>query len=159
MRSTQPDTHPAAPAAAPAVPALSSAAPVMGELLEVRQGRPVVRVAGGPEAGVLARVMGPLLAPGQALPPLPCPALLFLEGGDTLRPVLMGLVQDRLPSGGALVLDLERVVLQGHTEVQLRCGEASVTLRADGKLLLKGAELVAQARGTHKIRGATVQIN
>lgn len=146
-------------AALPAAPALATQALTLGELLDVRHGRPVVRYAGGPEGGVMARVLGSLLSPGSAMPSLPCAVMLFLEGGDPLRPVVMGLVHEQLPAPGTLVLDMERIVLQGHAEVQLRCGDASVTMRADGRILLKGTELVSKASATNKIRGASVQIN
>lgn len=147
-----------APAASHA-PAMATPTLTLGELVELRQGRPVVRYAGGPEAGLLARVLGTLTPLGQALPKLPCPVMLFLEGGDPLKPVLMGLVHEQLPASGTLVLDMERIVLQGHSEVQLRCGQASVTMRADGKVVVKGTELVSKASATNKIRGASVQIN
>ena len=146
-------------AAEKAPPALNTQALLMGELLAWRQGRPVVRHAGVPEAGVLARVLGNPLPPGLPPPALPCPAMLFLEDGDPLRPVLMGLVHAELPGTGTLVLEMDRILLQGHSEVQLRCGQASVTMRADGKVVIKGSELVSRASATNKIRGATVQIN
>jgi hypothetical protein len=143
----------------PAAPALATQALTLGELIELRQGRPVVRCPGGPEAGVMARLLGSLQHPGTPALTLPCPVMLFLEGGDLLRPIVMGLVHEQLPGTGTLVLDMERVVLQGHTEVQLRCGDASVTMRADGKIVIKGTELVSKASATNKIRGASVQIN
>jgi hypothetical protein len=145
--------------AAKAPPALNTQALLLGELIGWRQGQPVVRHPGVPEDGVLARVLGNPLPPGLPPPALPCPAMLFLEDGDALRPVLMGLVQAALPAQGTLVLEMDRIVLQGHSEVQLRCGQASVTMRADGKVVVKGTELVSRASATNKIRGATVQIN
>lgn len=140
-------------------PGLSTQALLLGELVEWRQGRPVVRYAGGPEGGVLARLLASAVNPMLPMPALPCPAMLFLDGADPLRPVLVGLVHEQLAAGGTLVLDMERIVLQGHAEVQLRCGAASVTMRADGKVLVLGTELVSKASATHKIRGASVQIN
>ena len=145
--------------AAKAPPALNTQALLLGELIGWRQGQPVVRHPGVPEDGVLARVLGNPLPPGLPPPALPCPAMLFLEDGDPLRPVLMGLVHAALPAQGTLVLEMDRIVLQGHSEVQLRCGQASVTMRADGKVVIKGSELVSRASATNKIRGATVQIN
>jgi Domain of unknown function (DUF6484) len=158
MAIPAPEPHPPAQPTASA-PALATQALTLGELLEIRQGRPVVRHAGGPEGGVMARVLGTLCGPGQALPTLPCPVMLFLEGGDLLRPVVMGLVHEQLPGKGTLVLDMDRIVLQGHSEVELRCGAASVTMRADGRVVVKGSELVSKASATNKIRGASVQIN
>jgi Domain of unknown function (DUF6484) len=141
-------------ALAPAMPSQ-----VVGELIELRQGRAVVRHAGGPTTGLLARVLAHVFAPGLPPPTLPCAVLLFLEAGDALKPIIVGLVQEALPSSRALVLDLDRIVLQGHTEVQLRCGSASVTMNADGKVVVKGTEVLSKASATNKIRGASVQIN
>jgi len=36
-------------------------------------------------------------------------------------------------------VDGKRVVLEGNDEVVLKCGEASITLRRDGKIILRGS--------------------
>ena len=41
----------------------------------------------------------------------------------------------------------------------IRCGEGSITLTKDGRLVLKGRELVSRATEANKIRGALVSIN
>ena len=41
----------------------------------------------------------------------------------------------------------------------LVCGNSSVTLYSDGRVIVKGAELLTRATGTNRIRGASVQIN
>jgi hypothetical protein len=51
------------------------------------------------------------------------------------------------------------VTLVGREEVVLRCGEASLALRADGQMTLKGKNLMSRASETNKVRGATVLIN
>jgi len=56
-------------------------------------------------------------------------------------------------------VDGRRVVLQGDDEVVLRCGKASITLRRNGKIVIRGAYLVSRAEGTNRIRGGSVQIN
>jgi hypothetical protein len=133
--------------------------PGTGELVSFVDGQPWVRHAGAPAAGVAARVLAHVFPPGWPRPALPCTVLLHFEGGDPRCPIIVGVVQERVPEGGTLVLDLERLVLQGHREVQLRCGEASVTMQADGRVVVKGTELVSRASATNKIRGASVQIN
>jgi len=57
------------------------------------------------------------------------------------------------------IVDAERIVLTGKREVVLRCGKASVTLSADGSVVVKGAKLLTSATGVHRIRGGAVQIN
>jgi len=65
-----------------------------------------------------------------------------------------------LPEGAREArVDGRRVVVEGREEVTLRCGKASLTLRADGKVVLRGVNLVSQADQVHKIRGGKVQVN
>jgi hypothetical protein len=51
------------------------------------------------------------------------------------------------------------LVFEATREVVLRCGPSSLTLRKDGKVLLKGAAVVSHATGLNRIKGAAVQIN
>lgn len=120
------------------------------------------------EGGVVERAV----ATGQ-------PALLVFEGGDPGLPIVTGLiwtgqavtafqellVSPRAPGGRRphapveARLDGERVVLEGKREVVLRCGEASITLRSDGKILLRGAYVETYSKGLNRIKGASVKIN
>jgi Domain of unknown function (DUF6484) len=103
-------------------------------------------------------------------------AVLVFEEGDLRRPIVIGLLQDRpimpLPDAPAATdepehassrrdvrIDGRSVSLEATQELTLRCGQASVTLRADGRIVIKGMEIVSRARGTHKVKGATVLIN
>lgn len=56
-------------------------------------------------------------------------------------------------------VDGHRVVIEGEREVVLKCGEASVTLTRDGKILLRGAYVETNARGVNRIKGGSVKIN
>ena len=56
-------------------------------------------------------------------------------------------------------LDGKRVVLEGRDEVVLKCGDASITLRRDGKVILRGAYVETNARGVNRIKGGSVKIN
>ncbi len=103
------------------------------------------------------------------------PVLLLFENGDARLPIVVGLVQ---PNPGAALLhallapplqparvpaearvDGKRVVLEGTDEVTLKCGEASITLRRDGKVILRGAYVETTAKGVNRIRGGSVKIN
>jgi hypothetical protein len=101
--------------------------------------------------------------------------LLLFENGDPALPVIIGLVEET--AGGALLgellagrgnpgappaearVDGQRVVLEGKEEVVLRCGEASITLRRDGKVMVRGAYVETQAKGVNRIKGGAVKIN
>lgn len=43
--------------------------------------------------------------------------------------------------------------------LSLRCGEASIDLRADGKVMIRGDDVLVRAKGTQRIRAGTVAIN
>lgn len=111
---------------------------------------------------------GPL--PAQTIVELPpvaaggtVPALLLFDGDDPRRPVVVGLL--RPPASGTpparpvAELDGRRVVLEAADEVVLRCGKASITLRRNGRVIIRGAEVDSRASGANKVRGGSVQIN
>jgi hypothetical protein len=58
-----------------------------------------------------------------------------------------------------LVVKRRRVVLEAKTEVVLRCGEGTITLGADGKVTIRGVDVVSSAQRTQRIRGGAVRIN
>jgi hypothetical protein len=41
----------------------------------------------------------------------------------------------------------------------LQCGEAKLTLRKDGKIVLSGSNILSASRGPHRIKGATIALN
>jgi hypothetical protein len=51
------------------------------------------------------------------------------------------------------------VVLKGHEEIVLQCGRASITLHRDGKIVLRGKDILTVASGVQRIKGGKVQIN
>lgn len=98
--------------------------------------------------------------------------LLLFGGDDTERPIVIGRILDEpvvpeLPAETSLRenslpqvrADGERICLEANEEIVLRCGKSSVVLRKSGEILIKGMKIVSRARGTHKVKGATVQIN
>ena len=56
-------------------------------------------------------------------------------------------------------LDGERVVLEAEKEIILQCGEASITLQRDGKVLIRGTHVLSRSSGPNRVKGASVQIN
>ena len=52
----------------------------------------------------------------------------------------------------------ELVIEAGRTLV-LKCGDGSITIRADGKILIKGKDLVSHAQRVNRIKGGSVAIN
>jgi hypothetical protein len=75
-------------------------------------------------------------------------------------PIIVGLIRDHLPApASSPQAPHDRLLLEAQEEVVLRCGPGSITLRKDGKVVIKGVDLVSRARQTNRIRGAAVKIN
>lgn len=86
-------------------------------------------------------------------------ALLF-ERGDARLPLIVGLIEAApVAQSRAATIDGKRIVLTGEEEIELRCGEASISLKKNGKLVIRGAYVETRAKGTNRIKGGSVQIN
>jgi hypothetical protein len=83
-------------------------------------------------------------------------ALLF-EGGDPARPVVAGRLLR--PEAVPEKRDRRRVELVAEEELNLRCGEASLTLTRAGKVLIRGTYVSSRSSGVNKIKGGSVQLN
>jgi hypothetical protein len=53
----------------------------------------------------------------------------------------------------------DELVIEAKKNLTLKCGEGSITLRKDGKILIKGKDLVSQAKRMNRIKGGSVAIN
>jgi hypothetical protein len=99
------------------------------------------------------------------------PAVVVFERGDRSRPLIVGFLErlDMEPASKpeepiALVCieadaDGRRVRLTAQDEIVLQCGSASVTLRRNGRVVIRGAYVETHSEGTNRIKGGQVQIN
>lgn len=96
--------------------------------------------------------------------------LLAFASGSNHHPIILGIVQERckkdaptvaLPKEAveALIMDGDRICFEARREIVLKCGQGSVTLRKDGKIVIKGTEILSRSKGTNRIKGAAVSIN
>jgi hypothetical protein len=53
----------------------------------------------------------------------------------------------------------DSLVLEAKHSLTLRVGEGSITIREDGKILVKGKDLVSHAQRMNRIKGGAVSIN
>lgn len=53
----------------------------------------------------------------------------------------------------------DELVVEARSGLTLRCGDGSITIRADGRILIKGKDLVSHARRVNRIKGGSVAIN
>ncbi len=144
-----------------------------GRIVQVtEEGRALVDWPGNPLGPVAARsiVEAPERFDSAAAEEMT--VLLAFENGDPSLPIVVGVIRDTFRSSASVhpaalpfkppedaVLDGKTVVLDAKEEILLRCGGSSILLRKDGKIVLKGKEIVSRASGTNKIRGASVKIN
>jgi hypothetical protein len=85
--------------------------------------------------------------------------VLFFEENDPRRP--LDAILGEVPQGAPVEanVDRKRILLEGKEEVVLRCGKSSITLRPNGKLVIRGAYVETYAEGTNRIKGGVVKIN
>jgi uncharacterized protein DUF6484 len=144
-----------------------------GRIIEItEEGRPIVQFVGAPGGRCPARVATSDPGPDGERGWADVPVLLMLEDGDPVRPIIVGFVRDTLParhfdrptdvsghSTRPVELSGNTLTLEGTEAVVLRSGAASITIHADGRVIIKGSRLTSRASETNKIRGATVLIN
>jgi hypothetical protein len=91
-------------------------------------------------------------------PPVPPLALgevvLALLGGTSETGLVLGRVGRYEPSRTT-----SNVTIEATESLTLKCGEASVDLRADGKVMVRGEDVLLRAKGTQRIRAGNVSIN
>ena len=147
--------------------------PAIGHFVDWLDGQgPRVDHAGSPHGPVLARSVIPLtpsevsayIAEGRGV-------VLAFEGGQTERPLIMGVLQPlaseaspahtlELPDTPLeLEVDGKRISLEAQDEISLRCGKASIVLRRNGRVVIRGTYVESRSSGVQRIRGGTVRIN
>jgi hypothetical protein len=154
----------------------------LSTLTEVMTGRTCLgRVVGVDENGQpLVDFPGNEAGPVSALATITVPTEMIAGGRDALivfvdddppRPVVVGLIQDQpvtpFPKIGKLEprapievsADGRRLVLFAYSELHFVCGESSITLRKDGKVVINGRHVLSRAKVVNRIKGGSVQIN
>jgi len=92
-------------------------------------------------------------------------ALSFVAG-NILQPLILGLVQAQASEIGTtskqpfeIQQDGQRLVISAGQELVLKCGESTIILTKDGKITIRGKQLLSRAEGVNRIKGGAVQIN
>lgn len=55
--------------------------------------------------------------------------------------------------------DFREIKFNATEKIELRCGQSSLLMNKDGKIVVKGSSITSRASGPQKIKGATVNIN
>jgi hypothetical protein len=132
-------------------PAAPAALPLRARLLTIQDdGVLLVQLADGSECACdwleSATTAALALAVGDAV-------LVMPESAGAPAVVLGRIGRYRAPVTEA------HVTLEATESLTLKCGEASVDLRADGKVMVRGEDVLLRAKGTQRIRAGTVSIN
>lgn len=147
------------------------AAQTTGEIVAIDEAaRPFVTFAGSHGVVVRARVAAEISGTREEL--IGTPVLLVFEDQDPKRPIIVGVIRDALVTselGEAMtplpeaprevLLDEERLVFEAREEVVLKCGKASLVLRKDGQVVIRGANVVSRSTGANRIKGASITLN
>ena len=84
-------------------------------------------------------------------------ALMF-EQNDVRKPIIIGLMHE--PSTTVQVdVDGDIQEVTAEKELLLRCGKSSILLRQDGKIIIRGENILSRARMTNKVKGGSIQLN
>jgi hypothetical protein len=92
--------------------------------------------------------------------------LVVFDGGRSDRPIIIGVLRSEgeaaQPTPAGLEVPetrKERLLIEAVAELVLKCGAGSITLRRDGKIVLRGTHLLSRASGPIRIKGGHVEIN
>jgi hypothetical protein len=149
-------------ASAGATSAITRAGAAIGRLLGFTVGGDaLIRVAPNGEALVARSAV--ILTDGDAGHDV----VLVFEAEDAHRPIVLGILRTpaKVSAGSGnripveLEVDSEKVELRASRQIVLRCGGASVTLTHEGKIIVRGSEILSRATGLNRLKGGAVQIN
>lgn len=114
------------------------------------EGRPLVRLAGGEVVEALSLVPLDLAQVGARL-------ALGRIAEEPGRPLVIGAI---LPPRPRVARDDEaEQVIEARERLVLRCGPASITLFPDGRVELRGTQILSRSEGANRIQGASVHLN
>lgn len=75
-------------------------------------------------------------------------------------PIVIGVIQPHTPGTSVEVTaDSRNLTVSAQESITLKCGDASITLDRDGKVMIRGRHVVTHASGVNRIRGGSVQLN
>lgn len=144
----------------------------VGRIVRITEGgQPFVDFPGNQVEELKARIAVELSSKPRANWLEGLPVILVFEDGDMAKPIILGVIRDTVDASLLQevvvatehqregLVDRKQVVFDAKEEIVLRCGKGSITLRKDGKIVLKGTEIVSRASRTNKIKGASVAIN
>ncbi len=103
--------------------------------------------------------------------------VISLIDNDPTQPMIMGVVANPIEemvnmeitpentetsqskSPAEIVRDDENITITAKNQITLKCGQGSITIQKDGKIVVKGTNLISRSSGLNRIKGGSVGIN
>lgn len=144
--------------------AIPAAGIVIGTCESIGQdGAPLVTYPGGPPAPVPAASLVPFTAADAKRA-----IALSFPAGPHGTPLVLGFLwhpdHSTMPAESTgdpieVIADGKALHIEAQESITLRCGKASMTLTADGQILMRGAYISSHSTGMQRIKGASVKLN
>ena len=77
------------------------------------------------------------------------------------RAIIVGVLHDppKHLAKTTAIIDDEITTVTAQREIRLQCGKASISLRHDGRVLIRGTYVCSRATGPNKMKGGSIQLN
>jgi hypothetical protein len=141
---------------------------VIGMLIAMRDGQPVVDFTGNPNSRPIQAIATCHIDPTHVGRQV---ALLFAER-DMARPIVIGVVRGHLtPQHPSVAVpqyasnpmvwgaNNNNLVIKGTGQMVFQCGQASLSLTEQGRIIMRGTHIASYSDGVNRIRGAMVEVN
>ncbi len=129
---------------------------VIGALIGFEKGKPLVVFAGNPKDHAIAARSTTELTYAM----IGCDLALLFEGGDPAKPLIVGRIVDPVQlETPSVIRDGELVRVTAQEQLELRCGKASIIMKKDGHITIRGTYLISHASAANRIRGGSVNLN
>lgn len=96
--------------------------------------------------------------------------MLCFENDEPDLPIVVGIVSDSIKPNQTIdanpllksnraSIDMQDITLKATKTITLQCGDSSISLHKDGKIIIRGKKIISRASKTNSIKGAKVNIN
>ena len=157
--------------------AISPGELIIGTLVALNdEGKPLVNFIQNPTSSPLVALSTSVLTQQQLSRQV---ALLFNQG-NLSQPIIVGLIHSPLDTLfentsaqtetqkvelagelniGEVKVEGKKITFEAQDEMVFKCGESSITLTKNGKVLIRGKYLLNRSSGVNRIMGGSVQVN